>query len=313
MPEEDRFELHEGAFAANSPSYVLKFERATELMIDLAHESENFVDTLLTSPLMIELREEGWISVKWGEVPPLPMKWRLYIGDYLHNLRTALDHMVYDMGVTHGLARLNHLQFPIVTDEAQWTNQVEAPQPGKPGPLAELPAEVVQAIRATQPFTNAGKRKRAHDPLVVLLRMENIDKHRIVHDAVIAQSDARIGFDPPGSVQVTKKRRMPGWRMLVTDGEIARVKVRGIKQGTKVEKIGWAARPKIFCRPRGGPDDSTDAAAQLKEGTDTLDMLTRVYGVGRALASHLSAGFEPAVSLGRRETCGTAGPANVGA
>jgi len=288
MPEEDRFELHEGAFAANSPSYVLKFERATELLIGLRDETDSFLETLLTSPLRVERRAEGWLSVKWGEVPPLPMNWRLHFGDAMHNLRTALDHMVYDLGVTHGLARRDHLQFPTATNAADWTNQIEPPRPGKPGRLTGLPEEVVQAIRATQPFVNVEGRQPDQDPLFLLLRLDNVDKHRIVHEAVIAQSEVtRVAFDPPGSMKVTKMRKMPGWRMCVTNGEIARLKVRDVKRGAKLKTVSWDAPPRIFCRTTRPPDDAAGAEVQFIRGTDidTLAMLTRVDGVGRALAS----------------------------
>lgn len=102
--------------------------------------------------------------------PPPVDEWALLFGDAVHNLRSALDSLVWELAHHDGNAPSNPrgLYFPIVTEEARW--------PAAAMMLDSCPIEVIERIRMMQPFL-------IPDPgtsgLEVLATLSNQDKHRV--------------------------------------------------------------------------------------------------------------------------------------
>jgi hypothetical protein len=120
-----------------------------------------------------------------GDKPPL-QRWTLIAGDSLHNLRCALDHLVYAIAV-HESGTVpppdeNKLMFPITDTSAKFRESSQR--------IRSLSAPVRQAIEEVQPYN------RPHPdlpPLLGVLRdLENIDKHRLLQMAYAAISEAEI-------------------------------------------------------------------------------------------------------------------------
>lgn len=113
--------------------------------------------------------------------PPV-VKWGVLIGEIVHNLRSALDHMVYELSDREEGPAPDPL--PLRDD---WRNVgfpiwLDHPKPGK-DPLQKylwaLPrgSEARTYIEGLQPFARGQDR----DPLWVLQEMWNADKHRAPH------------------------------------------------------------------------------------------------------------------------------------
>ncbi|PXY35263.1 hypothetical protein BAY59_04755 [Prauserella coralliicola] len=103
-----------------------------------------------------------------------PERWSVLIGDFLTNLRAALDHAFWAAAVQHSgrPARPAQLGFPITTRASAFARQARE--------LRELVSpEVWRVVEATQPFHGGAE---AHtSPLEVLRVLSNVDKHRFVH------------------------------------------------------------------------------------------------------------------------------------
>jgi hypothetical protein len=102
--------------------------------------------------------------------PPAVDEWALLFGNAVHNLRSALDSLVWELAHRDGREPRSPrgLYFPIVTDEATWPRAAKM--------LESCPIEVIERVRPTQPFLipDAGP-----SGLEVLATLNNQDKHRV--------------------------------------------------------------------------------------------------------------------------------------
>jgi hypothetical protein len=121
-------------------------------------------------------RESGkqFVYIRFPE--PLPAEFRLIIGDCLHNLRSALDNLAYELAVRHhGSSPLpgrfdRRSEFPIFGDR-EWTARERRNKIGCIHPRAQA------IIKRLQPYNRGDK--FASDPLWKLHELSNMDKHRV--------------------------------------------------------------------------------------------------------------------------------------
>lgn len=123
--------------------------------------------------------ESGRHVFRMGPVPPVPEDFGLVLGDAIHNLRSALDHLAHAVVVSQGGTPNRNTGFPIL---------MTAPKPKKNGssPLANLDPSVDEAVRreidAVQPY-------HRDDPslheLAVLHSLDITDKHRRLVLAIV--------------------------------------------------------------------------------------------------------------------------------
>lgn len=101
--------------------------------------------------------------------PPVS-HWSLILGDYLHNLRSALDAVVWELANLDGAspASPHRVQFPVAMHSTDWDKLA-----GKD--LATIPSVALERIKLTQPF-NAEDPKTS--PIYLLHRLDIQDKHR---------------------------------------------------------------------------------------------------------------------------------------
>lgn len=112
--------------------------------------------------------------------PPIQMA--LVAGDAVHNLRSALDHLVYEFAVA-GAASGERSEYPIFEDARVYGRDVG-------GRLEGVPEDVCERIESAQPFHLRDgdvwrKPSGPADPLAinaalrVIRRLDNTDKHRL--------------------------------------------------------------------------------------------------------------------------------------
>ena len=119
---------------------------------------------------------------------PLPVEWSTYIGDAAHNLRSALDHLAFELNSkgyadTHQGAPLppadaKQSEFPIFGDEDSAGSPGQGPTlfTSGLGKIKHAPAPARTIIEDVQPYKR-GKDFRDH-PLWLIHEMDRIDKHR---------------------------------------------------------------------------------------------------------------------------------------
>lgn len=157
-------------------------------------------------PYGIELRERkkpaGLVTATFIVEEQLPVEMSLLAADCIHNIRVALDHV---------LARLkDHLggdpgrgTFPICRTEDEWRERVT--RAGRRSSLAGLDDSGVELIYAAQPLHLD---QPDNDPLVVISRLDNADKHRLLHPtfvyAGVSEGAELIEILDPGKVRTVR-------------------------------------------------------------------------------------------------------------
>lgn len=140
-------------------------------------------------------RESGkqLVHIRFPEA--VPAEFRLIIGDCLHNLRSALDNLAYELAVRHhGSSPLpdpfdRRSEFPIFGDR-EWTVRELRNKIGCIHPRAQA------IIKRLQPHNRGDK--FASDPLWKLHELSNIDKHRAPHITQVAVSAWHDISEVPG-------------------------------------------------------------------------------------------------------------------
>lgn len=144
-----------------------KLGRGLELLDELRAQVNTFPRQVLM------LIKRGGLEHVWSVYPerPIPMRWSLLLGDAVHNLRSALDHLVYQLALLQqdplpaGIERSG--AFPVCVTEKDFQKQSHR--------LAGIDCKAQKQIKALQPF-NAPKPQK--HPLHWLALLDNIDKHR---------------------------------------------------------------------------------------------------------------------------------------
>jgi hypothetical protein len=117
-------------------------------------------------------------------VPVPPREWGVVLGDFLHNARSVLDHLVCALVAASGATVTASHQFPICSSAQQWRRQVTNARPDKSrlGFIDLRNVAVIESLQPYQPGTGLIS-------LLVLQRFSNTDKHRLIHAAVINTID----------------------------------------------------------------------------------------------------------------------------
>ena len=117
--------------------------------------------------------ESSAFVARFAGEPVPPTEFMLLAGDGLHNLRCCLDHLA------HQLARLTTdapwTEFPIVTDRNDWSSDRVQNK------LVHIRPQDRARIESYQPFMRRGGVKPEADILALLNRLDNEDKHRVIH------------------------------------------------------------------------------------------------------------------------------------
>lgn len=117
-------------------------------------------------------------------LPPVPFDIPLIVGDCLNNLRSSLDHLIWQLVDSNTLATPTRTNmFPICDDEKQFTKQCSS------GRLNGVPPSAIEEIRKLQPYEHFENRL-----LNILNELCNKDKHRELNYAVSVASDIELTF-----------------------------------------------------------------------------------------------------------------------
>ncbi len=137
-------------------------------------------------------------------VPPDLLGWGIILGDAVHNLRAALDHVAWQLAAS--LTRPpDHTEFPIFHDSELFhaTDKKGHPTHGSGlGKIIGLRTDSKALVERAQPY-HRGHEAHLH-PLWVLSRLDNVDKHRIVIPAVFIPQEIVADF----SVNTNESRRL---------------------------------------------------------------------------------------------------------
>ena len=156
----------------------------------------------------------------------IPDDWSAGIGDIAHNLRSALDHAVYDASVQEVGSPVALSEFPIFFDKDLFLRD------GRGGGLHKIrgvSAKTRTVIEQIQPFNT--RKEGAESILWILQEVSNMDKHRTLHLCRRATEDFRIeivkdiplvgGFEWLAPLGILEDRTVVArWKPSALDGDM---------------------------------------------------------------------------------------------
>lgn len=115
-------------------------------------------------------------------VAPVPRRISLLVGETIHCLRSALDHIAYELFIANGgtPTAAKHVYFPISDSAAKYKTEGL-------GKVKGLAQTAINAINATEPYDGGNGRW-----LWVLHKLNNIDKHRLLIVVVSAHRNVDV-------------------------------------------------------------------------------------------------------------------------
>jgi hypothetical protein len=140
------------------------------------------------------------------------------VGDFVHNLRSALDHFVWQLVLLDGGKPSRESAFPVATHgQAYWCVRKDGSPSIRDRCLRGVSEAHRTRIDALQPY-RAGEGAPEH-ALYLLNRLWNMDKHRVLHATLLATGEpdpSQFEFQSAGEgiVDVTFSSR------LVEDGAV---------------------------------------------------------------------------------------------
>jgi hypothetical protein len=212
------------------------------------------------------LQQRHWV-VRLAANPPLE-EWALSIGDALHNLRAALDHLVWQLVEANGHTAGRNNAFPIADDDSKYRSIIGQSLSGV-GPSA------VKAIEALKPW------KGGNDPLWLLHQLDIQDKHRLPLVALASHEAVSLDFGKMMGAMFPHLGELPSMRIGIRPAD------RDIADGTVLysEKIDDPATSK------GEPQFQFEIDLKLPDGTRRPlgELLLQLSGASDAVIGALSA------------------------
>lgn len=223
--------------AASLDGVWAKLDRGEEHLKTLASEIDAFINRD-PQPFGFSIPylnpETGWHTVYGIVEDTPPERLGVILGDVLHNIRSALDHLVWQLvllngGEPKGGARGN--AFPIALTEDQWKTAQGQHLAG----VAEAHREIIEK---TQPYKRGDKASTTYFGWLKFL--SDTDKHQVVHPMLAIMHD-----DPIETVSF-RVTRGPGHvvreqfqQVLFSQGaELLRCRVEPLTPEAEVEMVG---------------------------------------------------------------------------
>ncbi len=185
-----------------------KLLRAEHQLKQITNEA-NWLCSDVQHGIVREVREDvdKQVWVYRGEVPNAPISWSVIFGEILYNLRSALDHLVWQLVLVNGQTPGRHNAFPITNDAQGWEKI-------KDNLLNGVSSRHKSMISYLQPYIGGMYLPFDVSKFKLLDDLSNIEKHRYLIVAFIASmgpaNDGILGIDPPELVDSSVRAPFEG-------------------------------------------------------------------------------------------------------
>lgn len=135
------------------------------------------------------VEEDGIVVLRLSRRTPLPVELSLLFGEFLYELRAALDNCLYAAAVLvsgeNPPPSATRLEWPVRLTPKEWKDQSKRYQ--------DLPLEIVEALEAIQPYQ---AELPGWNSLGILHDLARVDRHRSPHGLGLYLAHLRLAFDP---------------------------------------------------------------------------------------------------------------------
>ncbi len=143
------------------PGFVAKLNRAADLYESIHEHSGAFIKNeigYITVPQRIGTDE--WDVLMWADDFPDDPQIGVLVGELVHDVRSALDHLIYTLVLANEHDPGEHTQYPIYDSETLWIRDIEKRDPErKPSPVLGLSA--VQLRNSSRSDSRTASRRRS--------------------------------------------------------------------------------------------------------------------------------------------------------
>lgn len=151
------------------------------------------------------------------------------LGDFVHNARSALDHLISALVSSNSLKVRTYHEYPLYWGEKAFRSQVSERDPADgPSCLEGLRPDQVQIVANHQPYVGRNPHDARRAPLFLLHLAWNVDKHRRIHTSAISAAKLPlINLDPSPYFELANMVPMVGAGSLLNPKtEVAFIRVR---------------------------------------------------------------------------------------
>jgi len=194
--------------AMNLTGIHAKIRRAEQQIQMISDEAEGICKDV-QQRIVREVREDidKQVWVYRGGTPNAPISWSVTFGEILYNLRSALDHLIWQLVLANGQCPGRHNAFPITNDAQRWKKT-------KDNLLSGVSSRHKSMIGYLQPFTGGIDLPFDVSNFKLLRDLSDIEKHRHLIVAFIASMgparDGILGIDPPELVDLSVRTPFKG-------------------------------------------------------------------------------------------------------
>lgn len=160
----------------------------------------NLVAFLAGDPYSIVIEPDGehfWYKGVLRVRHEPPSIFGIIVGDVVHNLRSALDHLIYQIIVARDEKPTSKSCFPVYVNSDMFTRQVSKPrEQERDSALLGLDDATFDIIEKLQPYNGSNPQRNA---LWLLHELSNVDKHSVVHGSYAVVPDSKPEIVSSGS------------------------------------------------------------------------------------------------------------------
>ncbi len=216
------------------------------------------------------------IILRHGEVMPDDIEWAIIAGDVVHNLRSALDHMVCQLSILNDndISCCRDTYFPICICKSDFTKAHRFVEP-------LLSPEAFAAIQELQPY-NAAK-LRGVEPSVsnlwILSQLDIIDKHRmlVIIGKHFRATAIAYRFNDGATVNVPVD---DVWRPLRDGAEMARIDISKLSPSDNDKMhLQCDTEVQVFFRETGCGVDGIEVISALEPCIRHVEQIVEFFNV----------------------------------
>jgi len=214
------------------------------------------------------------IILRHGKIMPDDIEWSIIAGDVVHNLRSALDHMVCQLSIlnSNDITCCTDTYFPICICKSDFRKAHRFVEP-------LLSPVAFAAIEALQPYNTAKLQnlEPSASNLWILSQLDIIDKHRIL--VVIGKhfraTDVSYRFNGGATVKVPVDG---AWRPLKDGAEVARIDMSHLSPTAESKMhIQCGTEVQVFIKETGCGVDGIEVTAALEPCVRHVEQIVEFF------------------------------------